>query len=305
MAILVYSSGISGGSVDAIVSASRYVKYAIGMRLTKQPLYWRLENEKRKYMHAMPVLDESDTYGIRYGWRGVHMPDGVKDLQDTREKRSGIHIAANKFIFRRWATENGVSVPLTWSGKADEPVELPLPILGRPSKHRKGKEYHIYENEEQYRASEDDVENGVGYYSQLLPKTAEYRIFVFESYVWTVAQKNPAKGVGEYDPWNYALGNASFKLLRYNDWPRAACTLARIASHRLGLLWGGVDVILVDKTPYIVEINNAPGIDGRLKRAYIGTLVDDLISRWQADKTVGSVDPENADRLRHPALKGK
>ena len=53
MAILVYSSGISGGSVDAIVSASSYVKYAIGMRLTKQPLYWRHEEERRKYMYAM------------------------------------------------------------------------------------------------------------------------------------------------------------------------------------------------------------------------------------------------------------
>ena len=139
MAILVYSSGVSGGSADAIVNASRYVKYAIGMRLTKQPVYWRLADEKRKYMHAMPVLDESDTYGIRYGWRGIHMPDSVKDLQGTQEKRIGMHTAANKLRFRQWAVENDIAVPVTWT-VGHEPKKLPLPILGRPLKHHKGKE---------------------------------------------------------------------------------------------------------------------------------------------------------------------
>lgn len=298
MAILVYSAGVSGGSAFSIVSASEHINYAIGMRLSKKPLYWRLEDDRRILMHAVPILEEADTYAIRYGWRGVYLPDGVKDLQGTKEERRGMHITSNKLVFREWAQENGIAVPVTWTA-GNEPEELPLPILGRPLKHRKGKEYYIYETEEEYRAAE-----GIGYYSQLLNKSAEYRIFLFESYVWAVSQKNPTEGVGSYDPWNFALGNANFKLLRYSEWPRSACNLARTAGHRLGLLWGGVDVIMVDETPFIVEINNAPGIDGELKISHMGLLMDDLISRWQSGGKVGSVDPDKAGRLRHPALKG-
>lgn len=300
MAILIYSSGISGGSADAIVGASRYVNCGIGMRLTKKPVYWRLEDGKRKYMYAMPILEELDTYVIRYGWRGVYLPAGTNDLQDTREKRSGMHIAANKLRFRQWAIDGGIAVPLTWVAN-QEPEELPLPILGRPLRHRKGREYYIYETLDEYHATR----NTETYYSHLLRKTGEYRVFVFEGYVWAVSQKNPAEDIDGYQPWNFALGNATFKLLRYEAWPREVCRLARDTCHNLGLLFGGVDIIIADNGAFAVEVNNAPGIDGELKTRNFGILVDDLIERWSTGEKVGSVDPSTAGRVRHPALKGR
>ena len=302
MAILIYPGGISGGSADNIVRASKLINYAIGMRATKKPLYWRIENDRRVRMHAIPVLENEDTYIIRYGWRGEHVLNGVKDLQDTRDKRAGMHIAANKLQFRMWAADNDISVPATWTVR-NEPDTLPLPVVGRPLKHRKGRNYNIYRTTDEYVVSRS-VSAGI-YYSDLLLKESEYRVFTFEGYVWCVAQKNPRSGVDGYAPWNFSAGNATFKLLRFSDWPRDACSLARDACYKLNLLFAGVDVICTgDGKYYIVEVNNAPGIDGELKTRYFGMLLDDMITRWQDGNTPVVVNPAEVKRLRHPILKG-
>ncbi len=96
------------------------------------------------------------------------------------------------------------------------------------------------------------------YASDLIDKSAEYRVYVVNGKVATVAEKTPD------DPsavaWNVAQGGR-FDVVRWGDWPLEVCRVA-IESFKLsGLDFGGVDV-MVDREgrAYMIEINSAPSL---------------------------------------------
>lgn len=289
MATLLYPLGQAGKTAWNILKQSKRLTHAVGLGGSQS--IWRLHEGGKIRMHALPVLDAADIHIIRYGWRGS-LPRGTVGYQDTR----GMSIAANKLAFRQWAVQNDVTVPLTWI-KPSEPEDISFPVLARPTHHRKGEQYIILPD----RAAYDKLALD-GYYSTLLEKDAEYRVYTFEGYAWCVSKKNPTDGVGPLDPWNFSIGNSTFKILRNSEWGRTYCQLAMRACSKLKLLFAGVDVIMAGGKPYIVEINTAPGLQGKLKPENFGFLMDNLLERLMAGETPNIIDPSSVKRVRHPAL---
>lgn len=105
------------------------------------------------------------------------------------------------------------------------------------------------------------------YACTLIDKAAEYRVYVVNGRVATVANKTPA------DPsavaWNVAQGGR-FDVLPRGQWNLEACRVAIEGFRLSGLDFGGVDIMIEKDTgkPYILEINSAPSLpflsDGRV-----------------------------------------
>lgn len=278
--------------MENILQNSKHCRYAFAPGKNRT---WKLSEGKREYIHGVPMIDEGDQIAIRWGWRGY--PLKLDYIQDTW----GMNVVANKCRFRMWAQENKVSVPRTWV-KGKEPEDIVFPVVGRPAKHTKGKDFNVYNSQEEYNNSNDY------YYSRLIEKESEWRVYVFEGRIFCVSEKIPAEGVGPHDPWNHSIGNAIFKIKRLNSWPLDVCHLALGACVSLELLVAGVDVIVEDKKPYIVEINTAPAISGKLKPQHLGKLLDSLIERKMAGEDIkinqlpeGYLDVRD---IRHPVLYG-
>lgn len=96
------------------------------------------------------------------------------------------------------------------------------------------------------------------YASEFIDKVAEYRAYVVNGKIATVAKKTPA------DPrqvaWNVAQGGR-FDVVRWSEWPLEVCRVAIEAFKFSGLDFGGVDV-MVDREgrAYVIEINSAPSL---------------------------------------------
>lgn len=291
MITIAYPYGVGGLSVTKMLANSEHAQYGISFgRKTKRfyydPDHPRAKRSGRVYVRSL--LQDGPNILFRHGWAG-HLEGEWTDVVN----RNAMHVAANKLVFRRWAMSNNISVPHTWV-KGDEPT---IPCVGRPLQHSKGIDFNMYNTMEEYENSND------GYYSELLSKRREYRVHVFGGYAYAVSKKIPNDGVSNVEPWNYALNNATFKMLNNTVWPMASVRLALECMHKLRLFYGGVDVIVADNT-YICEVNTAATIgDGELKAKYVGKLLDKLHREVLDGKEVSIPDPAEIEQLRHPWLR--
>jgi carbamoylphosphate synthase large subunit len=137
----------------------------------------------------------------------------------------------------------------------DEPQ---FPLILRPKNHAQGRNLHLVQDGRELATLSSRYPEG-WYASEYVDKESEYRVYVANGRVVTIAQKTPA------DPtaiaWNVAQGGR-FDVLPRGQWPMEVCRVGIESFRPSGLDFGGVDV-MVEKTTgrtLCIEINSAPSL---------------------------------------------
>lgn len=200
---------------------------------------------------------------VNYGY------GGPSDLP-TLNRKAGTF---NKLQELEMLREKGVAtVPFSRS-----PMDLAAPLMGRSLHHTRGNDIVVYQVRPDLTSRRHD------FYTQLIPKVREYRIWAYRRAVIGCYEK-----VLEYpnrlgrrgrsrEVWNYRNGYA-YTFRRPDETPDALKELARRAVDAVGLDFGAVD-LLVDRqgSGFVLEINSAPGVEG--PRQGFSSLVNH-IEKW-------------------------
>jgi len=187
------------------------------------------------------------------------------------------------------------------------------PVIVRPNRHAQGRNLWVANNGAELtsilrRHGRNKLAQG-GYISKLIPKQKEYRVYVFDGRVASVAEKIPHDR--NQVAWNVAQGG-EFRVVRWDEWPLEAIR-ASVECFRLsGLNFGGVDVILSDQNiPYVIEINSAPSLpalsDGSIsyRQSAMAKCFAYAYNKIVAGETTTWMEPSGYDNWRnviHPAL---
>ncbi|MFA5543162.1 MAG: hypothetical protein WDA47_05265 [Bacilli bacterium] len=173
----------------------------------------------------------------------------------------GIHRVNNKAAFRMLLQDEGVSVPTSYFSKADTilPILGGSKLIGRPAHHSQGKWAVVCETEEDVRR-----DNTSDYWSIIIPKEREYRVYCFFGLVIAVAEKVPN------DPaallWNRAQNGSIFHNVRWSSWPINSIKEA-LKVHKLSRCdFEGIDVMEYQGRPYILESNSAPSMSTEYRK---------------------------------------
>ena len=140
--------------------------------------------------------------------------------------------------------------------------ENTTPVIVRPAKHAQGKHLYVAHNFEElngiiarYRRHLD-----AGWYANVLvDKQSEFRYYVMEGRIVTVAEKTPENP--EAVAWNVAQGG-EFNVVKWGEWNLQGAKIAIDAMNLTSLDFGGVDVMIEKETgrAYLIEINSAPSL---------------------------------------------
>lgn len=157
-------------------------------------------------------------------------------------------------------------------------ADLRAPILGRKYHHTRGRDIFVYGVRPLLRG--DRLSD---YYTQLVPKRNEYRVWAFRGKAIATYEKilayparNGRRG-RSLEVWNWANGYA-YEFIHPDDASGELKTLGAKAIEALDLDFGAADIILgTDGKYYVLEVNTAPGVEGR--RQGMTSLVNH-IEKW-------------------------
>jgi len=179
-------------------------------------------------------------------------------------------------------------------------------MIVRPKTHAQGRNLKVISTlEELLQVTNEPAFRSGWYASELIDKVAEYRVYVIQGRVATIAEKTPA------DPsaiaWNVAQGGR-FDVLPRGRWPMNVVEVAVKSWALSGLDFGGVDVIVDrDGKAYQIEINSAPSLpllsDGSIsyRQKCMATVFNYI--RQRMDKTAIPIEEYSGWRsVIHPAL---
>lgn len=182
-----------------------------------------------------------------------------------------IHEVNDKVGFRRKLNEAGLC-PKTWFDLYNIPSDYPFVV--RPANHSRGRHLYVCENSDQLRSAIRRCGDG-WYASELINKTAEYRVFVAQGRCIAVANKIP--GNPEDVGWNVALGGR-FENVRWEEWPIKAIKYSIEAFNLSSLDFGGVDVMVDgDGNCYVLEINSAPSLTSPYRQECMTKALDWMV----------------------------
>jgi hypothetical protein len=202
---------------------------------------------------------------VNYGYHGNN--GGVPTLN----VKAG---TVNKYQELCILDEKGVrTVPFSRSA-----LDLDAPIFGRKYHHTRGLDIFAYGVKPLLKG--DHLSD---YYTQIVPKAAEYRVWVFRDKVLATyekkleyANKYGRRGRNK-EVWNWANGFA-YTFVEPGQVDQRLKNISIASVEYLDLDFGAVDVIMgKDNRPYVLEVNTAPGVEGR--RQGITSLVN-CIERW-------------------------
>ncbi len=207
-------------------------------------------------------LNEDDaTVAIRYG--STRDSSAMLVINSAEAVRLSSH-KANAIARLR---ENGLPVP----NFSRDPGDLAYPILCRKFYHTRGNDVLLATGPE-----DTPTLQQCDYYLEFLTKESEYRLHVINNRV--VSSSVKADGNRDAICWNYKTG-WRFKLIKSDDPVLASLKKLAIKSvASLGLDFGAVDIIIAGGSPYVLEVNTAPGLIERRAEIYarkIGELIDE------------------------------
>lgn len=264
--------------------------------------------EFSKFCNATPVrndllakkVKEPVEWLIRWGCTSVCQ------ATHTINKVEAIYNANDKATARKLLSEiPGKSIiPKTWFSYEEwKDSDYLGPVIVRPKIHAQGRNLF-------YLTGRADVETFFmhtpevllpdNYYiSEYIKKEAEYRVFVMQGKVVWIAKKTPENP--DAIAWNVARGGR-FDNVRWDDWPLRACRIAIQACEKLGLDFGGVDIMQQGKNFYILEVNSAPSQTSPYRQQCTGKAFDYLIKSGNAKlQTQDKVN--NYNGFIHPGVK--
>jgi glutathione synthase/RimK-type ligase-like ATP-grasp enzyme len=219
----------------------------------------KIENGNKYLLeYKMPSMSLEDTVVVRWGTRMV-LP--VNKGTVVYNRADGLMNATDKKLSRQLFIEKGVNCPELVT--PDTFQNHYLPIIARPFRHSKGKNFVILRTEQDflwhYNAHSDNW-----YYSNFINKDAEFRIHCAHGKVLAVMEK--PRPNNDNIAWNRAQNDVDpFRYVGWNEVDdrnlKAVLIEALKAVKAVGLDFGGVDVMLDNETAYVLEVNTAPTLN--------------------------------------------
>jgi hypothetical protein len=204
---------------------------------------------------------------VNYGYGGPSSLPALNARAGTFNKLQELELLRAKGV---------TTVPFSRS-----PMDLVAPVLGRSLHHTRGNDIIVYRVRPGQFGQRARV--GHGFYTQLVAKQREFRIWSFRrkvigcyekilSYPHKLGRRGRSREV-----WNYRNGYA-YIFRRPDEVSEELKNLARSAVGAVGLDFGAVDIIQDRRgSGYVLEINSAPGVEG--PRQGMQSLVNH-IERW-------------------------
>ncbi len=238
----------------------------------------------------MGVISAGDLV-FRWGTTST-LPDGVRVVNTAH----AIHRVNNKRDFRLALARHRLSPP-SWGDLAEVRADTRYPLVVRPSWHAQGVGVHLCHDFSELEKACDLYDEY--YISEYIRKDAEYRVMVICGRVAWVARKTP--GNPEDVAWNVARGGR-FDNVRWGDWPLRVCNVAVSAMALSGLHFGGVDVMVKDGVPYVLEINSAPSHTSEYRQQCTARCFDYIIQNGSAEIYLGTLKEDSWRNYIHPAI---
>lgn len=250
-------------------------------------------------LHDRQTVPPETSLLVRWGCVGQSHFEGL-----TLNPVNSIYRVNDKLGFRILCRDSDpnivpftIVIPQEWNG---------MRMIVRPKTHAQGRNLKVISTlEELLQVTNEPAFRSGWYASELIDKVAEYRVYVIQGRVATIAEKTPA------DPsaiaWNVAQGGR-FDVLPRGRWPMNVVEVAVKSWALSGLDFGGVDVIVDrDGKAYQIEINSAPSLpllsDGSIsyRQKCMATVFNYI--RQRMDKTVIPIEEYSGWRsVIHPAL---
>jgi glutathione synthase/RimK-type ligase-like ATP-grasp enzyme len=225
-----------------------------------------------------------------------------------------IHTVNDKPGCRKALIDAGIKAPFTFYTKEyiaqalNDGIwneEQMFPLIGRPSHHAQGRKMVVSRNfEELERDATSD------YWSEIIEKDREYRVYTFFGRILMVAEKVPTEVGRERLAWNHFGGGAVFNNVRWSDWPIECCKESLKAANVIGIDFAGVDVMEKDGVPYILEINSAHSLTAEYRQKIFAKALSWLIDQIETthEKPVHFDYPEHIRTYKSlilPYLRGR
>ena len=235
---------------------------------------------------------------IRWGTTS-NIPNGVRVVNSA----AGIHRVADKRGFRKMLSDAGLcqKTHLEFETAWHDVPDVTWPVVIRKKTHAQGRGLWVASNYQELSRICQPLGQGNYYFSQLIPKVAEYRVLVAQGRVVWVAQKTP--GNPDDVAWNVNQGGR-FDNVRWDGWPPAVIENA-LASWELSKLhFGGVDVMVdAEGKAYCLEINSAPSQTSPYRQSCMAKtfdwmLLNDKLNRREFEPTQHRTWKDSI----HPAL---
>lgn len=175
-------------------------------------------------------------------------------------KSEAIAKATDKKLSRELFIKDKVRCPQF--ADPDRRVEL-WPVIARPHTHAKGKNFVILNNTEEF-VNHYNTNHATWYYSEFVNKDREFRVHCAHGKILAIMEK--ARG-GDTIAWNRHQTGEAFTKVAQKDYIYTVCFQALKAIKVLGLDFGGVDVMLLNKDAkdkseaFVLEVNTSPTLN--------------------------------------------
>ena len=212
---------------------------------------------------------------------------------------AAIHWCSNKRESRLALQEAEMPVPKTWGDYHEFAGDTTWPVIIRPPTHSQGKRLFVCNNAAELAAAVYPLENTGYYISEVIDKTAEYRVAVIQNRVAWVAQKTPADS--NAIAWNVAQGGR-FDNVQWGDWPMEVIKASLQAARLSGTDFCGADVMVdAEGRPYVLEVNSAPSQTSPYRQTCFAKCFDWIIDHGK-EHFPDVIRPRHWRDVIHPAL---
>ena len=216
-------------------------------------------------------------------WGCTSETNGVPANQQLNPSKAISEVGMKRTFRQKCEKESPGLAPKSYFNLNEVPDgELNPHLVVRRDKHAQGKDLWVVKSKAELQRLIGDKNLISWYASELIDKVKEYRVYMVEGRVVTIAEKTPDNP--QDVAWNVAQGGR-FDVLKWGDWPMGVCECADEAFDLTSLDFAGID-IMVDREgeAFLIEVNSAPSLpfldDGRL--SYRQRVMADAFS-WIAE----------------------
>ncbi|HEY6018762.1 MAG TPA: hypothetical protein VIY48_02400 [Candidatus Paceibacterota bacterium] len=222
-------------------------------------LFVRERGRAAELRSNFPTITEdlvSSAGSTRILWRWGSKVDYMPRFETPRLEVNPLgvcQLSADKPAVRRLCLGNDIRIPKTYFTAAEARQHFATkvtPLIWRPRSHYAGQNFVVVNNQ-------GEVTQEGGYWSELLEKTNEYRVYVLFGRVLGVDEKIVEDKTQV--AWNHAQGGR-FEVLHWDKWPSVACWFSTKLAHRMSMHFGAFDLIKTDGKLFMLEVNSSPAM---------------------------------------------
>lgn len=201
----------------------------------------------------------------RAGNRGVRILNKLESVNNAANKLTALNILRNSGVATPDFTTSR-SVAESWLQRGETVVER------HELRGNSGAGIRIVNLDDEEMPS---TINSAPLYTKFIPKTAEFRVHVFNGEVIDYIEKKRVSSERRDETYNKYVSSVTsgwvFARTNIRDIPEVR-DVALKAVRALGLDFGAVDVVYYDGRPFVLEVNSAPGLQGTTLVKYVNAL---------------------------------